>query len=73
MNNTEIIKDKLIKLGYEIGCINNLELIPKSKLNKVIEYLDYESTDLFITNRSDLYVVEISTVDNEKMFLLWML
>lgn len=66
MQNQEVIKSKLIELGYKVGCMNNLDMIPKSKLNTVIESLDYEYTDLFLTNRSKLLVVEISTVDNEK-------
>lgn len=63
------IEQKLEELGFEIGCYcNRIDslITTKKLLNKVLDNLDQEHTDVFITVRGNLYVIEISTVDNEK-------
>ena len=62
-----MIKTEILKRGFEVGCINrDLESLTKVALDKVKQNLDEEYTDVFVTIRGKLYVVEISTVDNEK-------
>lgn len=41
------------------------------ELKEVIKYLDEESNDVFLMIRNKLYVVEITTVDNEKDIKLY--
>lgn len=67
MKKIEMIKTEILKRGFEVGCINrDLESLTKVALDKVKQNLDEEYTDVFVTIRGKLYVVEISTVDNEK-------
>lgn len=74
INVKDSIEEKLEELGLEIGCYcNRLDslLTTKKLLNKVLDNLEQEHTDVFITVRGNLYVVEISTVDNEKDIALY--
>lgn len=63
------IEQKLEELGFEMGCYcNRIDSVitTKKALSKVLDNLDQEHTDVFITVKKNLYVIEISTVDNEK-------
>lgn len=68
----EII-NKIEDLGYKLGsydeCISSI--ITKKALKTILENLEQEYTDLFITIRKKLYVISISTVDNEKDILIY--
>lgn len=67
MTKIEMIKNEIKKKGFEVGCLNrDLNSFTNVALNKVKQNIDEEYTDVFITIRGKLYVVEISTVDNEK-------
>lgn len=62
----EIIK-KIKSMGYELGCYDDsLSKLTNKALKEVIKYLDEDSSDVFLMIRNKLYVVEITTVDNEK-------
>lgn len=62
------IESKVKELGCILGCYDNDldKLLTKSGLEKVLDNLDQEYTDLFLNIEKELYVVEIATVDNEK-------
>lgn len=67
-NIKETITKKVEELGCVLGCydVNLDKVLTVSALNKVLENLDQEYTDVFLTIRNKLYIVEIATVDNEK-------
>lgn len=64
----KIIENKAKQLGYELGCYSSRldKIITKQALNKILEYMEFDSTDLFLRIRKKLYIVTIETVDNEK-------
>jgi len=68
MTNKEKIENKIKSLGYEVGCCDEmLNTLTASATKKVLDALDEECTDVFITMKKITHVViEISTVDNEK-------
>lgn len=74
MTNKEILNKKLLKLDSElsIGVVNdNINLLNKPNLNKVIDELDNGySTDVDVFLNRKAHVVEICFVDNEVDFLL---
>ena len=68
----EIIK-KIDKLGFSIGTYDKdiSKIITKKALKTILENLDQEYTDLFLTIRKKPYIVSISTVDGEKDIILY--
>jgi hypothetical protein len=56
---------------YTIGCYSeDMEKVPQKELQKIIDVLGQEYTDIYIHIRGKLYIVELATVDNEKDFVL---
>ena len=68
MTNKDKIQLKIKELGYEVGCCDErLNTLTTVATKKVLEALDEEYTDVFITMKKVFHVVvEIATVDNEK-------
>lgn len=62
------IENKINELGYEVGCYDKEldKVLTKKALGRVLNALDEEYTDLYLRIRRKLYIVSISTVDNEK-------
>lgn len=62
------IENKIKKLGYKVGCYDNSldNILTKKALEKVLNNLEYDYTDIFLRINKKLYIVSISTVDNEK-------
>jgi hypothetical protein len=54
----------------EIGCYDKIiDTFSKRSVNRIIENaIDLEHTDIAVTSKNKKYIVEISTVDNEKDF-----
>ena len=69
----EQIENKVKSLGYEIGCYSKeLDTVLTAKaLKRVLTALEEEYTDIYLTIRRKLYVVSISTVDNDKDIKLY--
>lgn len=66
MKNKVVIKQKLLSLGYSLGCYDSaIEKVSKEELVNIIDNLEFGSTDVGITIDSKEYVVEIFHVDNE--------
>ena len=66
-NNRKIIEQKLNEMNFEIGCYDaTIDKISKVELQKIIDSLHHEWTDVDIKIRGREYVIEICTVDNEK-------
>ena len=75
MNNRILINQKLNELSkktgytYTLGCYNlQIERLSKEELNKVLDKIDNDWTDIHIIINKKKYVVEIKTVDDEKDF-----
>lgn len=68
----EIVK-KINELGFKVGTYDKdiSEIITKKALKTILENLQEEYTDVYITIRKKLYIVSISTVDNEKDILIY--
>lgn len=67
LTNKEIIEKKVKELDYKLGCYNNMiDKLSKKELKKVIEDLDQERTDVKVKINRKPYVVEITTMDNDK-------
>lgn len=68
----EIVK-KINELGFKVGTYDEdiSNIITKKALKTILENLQEEYTDLFLNIRRNLYVVSISTVDNEKDILIY--
>ena len=68
----EILK-KINELGFSVGTYDKdiSKIITKKALKTILENLQEEYTDLFLNIRRNLYVVSISTVDNEKDILIY--
>lgn len=69
----EQIENKIKELGYEVGCYSKeLDTTLTAKaLKRVLTALEEEYTDIYLTIRRKLYIVSISTVDNEKDIQLY--
>lgn len=66
-DNVSMLIDSIKGLNYEVGIIDSeLNSLTKKAIKEIIDNIDEEYTDLFITIRKKLYVIEIATVDNEK-------
>lgn len=67
------IENKIKELGYKLGCYNNnLDNILTSKaLKEVLNKLEEDYTDIFLRINKKLYIVSISTVDEEKDVILY--
>lgn len=69
MTNKELIAQELGKMGFVIGCYDEaMEKLSKKSLKDVLDYMTEEHTDVDVRINRKCYVVEISTVDNEKDF-----
>ena len=68
----EIVK-KINELVFKVGTYDEdiSNIITKKALKTILENLQEEYTDLFLNIRRNLYVVSISTVDNEKDILIY--
>ena len=68
----EIVK-KINELGFKVGTYDKdiSEIITKKALKTILENLQEEYTDVYITIRKKLYIVSISTVNNEKDILIY--
>lgn len=67
MNNKELIESKIIELGYALGCYDTLiNRLDKSEVEKIIKELESEYTDIKVEFNKNIYMIELSTVDNEK-------
>lgn len=68
----EIVK-KINELGFKVGTYDKdiSKIITKKALKTILENLQEEYTDVYITIRKKLYIVSISTVDNEKDILIY--
>lgn len=68
----EIVK-KINELGFKVGTYDKdiSEIITKKALKTILENLQEEYTDVYITIRKKLYIVSISTVDSEKDILIY--
>ncbi|MDX5808367.1 hypothetical protein [Bacillus cereus group sp. BfR-BA-02730] len=67
--NRELIEKKIEKMDeyFELGCYDSLiENLSIEELNKVLERLEEECTDVAVVMDNKTYVVEIKTVDDEK-------
>lgn len=62
------IESKIADLGYKLGCYDDEidSILTKKTLPQVLTGLEEDYTDLFIRVRRKLYIVSISTVDDEK-------
>lgn len=66
MANKEIINSKLKDSTYIIGCYDNtLEQLSKEELDKVIDRMFDDYTDVEVYVKNIPYIVEIATVGNE--------
>lgn len=64
--NKNKIEKALEKFNYKIGCYDkNIEKISLKELPRVIDALDYDASDVIVSIRGAIYIVEIFTVDNE--------
>lgn len=69
MTNKEILQKKINNLegNFALGCYNNdIEKLSKIELMKVINNIDQEYTDVDVKIKRKDYVIEITTVDQEK-------
>ena len=68
----EIVK-KINELGFKVVTYDKdiSEIITKKALKTILENLQEEYTDVYITIRKKLYIVSISTVNNEKDILIY--
>ena len=68
----EIVK-KINELGFKVGTYDKdiSEIITKKALKTILDNLQEEYTDVYITIRKKLYIVSISTVNNEKDILIY--
>jgi hypothetical protein len=69
MKNKLVIQQKLIGLGLSLGTYDSiLDKLSKEDLLKVLDNMEYGSTDIGVTIDNNDYVVEIYHVDNEVDF-----
>lgn len=72
LTNREYITHKLSKDNYIIGCYDDrMDTLAKVTINRILEsasYYDY--TDVLVTSKGKKYIVEITTVDNERDFII---
>ena len=68
MTNKKQIETKAEEIGLKLGCWDNqMELLSKKELSKVLENIEYQNdTDVSIKRKA--YVVEIDIIDNEVDF-----
>lgn len=73
MKNTTLIKQKLSELSekigytYTLGCYNlQIEKLSEKELNKVLDKINNDWTDVHVIIDKNKYIVEIKTVDDEK-------
>lgn len=70
ISNKETIQECL-QGKYTIGCYDNdIERLSKKELKKVLDNIFEEATDIIVKVRNKVYVVELTTVDEEKDFNL---
>lgn len=64
---SKILK-KILELGYELGSYDDYldEILSQKEVDKVLDNLDQEYTDIFLTIKKELYVIEIATIEKEK-------
>jgi hypothetical protein len=69
MENKGLIKQKLMSIGYSLGCYDpEIEKISKDDLTKILDNLEFGSTDLGVIIDGNEYIIEIYHVDNEVDF-----
>jgi hypothetical protein len=71
MTNQLVIQQKLMSLGLLLGTYETrIEKLSKEDMSKILENIEYGSTDIGVTIGENDYVVEIFHVDNEVDFNL---
>ena len=72
LRNKSKIIDSIKKLSeragcsYTLGCYNeDIEKVSLKELPRIIDALDYDASDVIVSIRRKIYVVEIFTLDNE--------
>jgi hypothetical protein len=71
MKNILKIQQKLMNLGLKLGTYDSkIEKLSKEELEKILDNIEYGSTDIGVTIGKNDYVVEIYHVDNEVDFNL---
>jgi hypothetical protein len=71
MKNKLEIEKKLTSIGYSLGTYDSkIEKLPNEELGKILNNLEYGSSDIGVTIDRNEYVVEIFHVDNEIDFKL---
>jgi hypothetical protein len=71
MKNKLVIQQKLIGLGLSLGTYDaKLDKLSKEDMLKVLDNMEYGSTDIGVTLDNNDYVVEIYHIDNEVDFNL---
>jgi hypothetical protein len=69
LKNKTLIIEKLLSLGLSLGCYDSkIDKLSKEELNKIIDNLEYGSTDVAVDINKEEYVVEIFHVDLEVDF-----
>lgn len=66
--NTNILGTHINKLGYELGCVNDLDInkIDSKYLENIIDGINYGTCDIAVkTSKNEKYVVSVYYVDNE--------
>jgi hypothetical protein len=66
MKNKVKINEKLMSLGFSLGCYDSeIEKLSREELHKIIDNIEFGSTDIGVTIDKNKYIVEIYHVDNE--------
>jgi hypothetical protein len=66
MKNKLVIQQKLMSLGLLLGTYDSgIEKLSKEGMSKILDNIEYGSTDIGVTIGENDYVVEIYHVDNE--------
>jgi hypothetical protein len=66
MKNKREIEQKLMSIGFSLGTYDNkIDKLSKEELVKILDNIEYGSTDIGVIIDRNEYVVEIYHVDNE--------
>lgn len=69
MTNKTKIKEKLLSIGFTLGCYDKeMDRLSQEDLNKVLDNMEYGSTDIGVTLNGTQSVVEVYHVDSEVDF-----
>jgi hypothetical protein len=66
MKNKLKLKEKLLSVGFSLGCYDSeIEKLSKKELDKILDNIEFGTTDIGVTIDNNKYIVEIYHVDNE--------